>query len=91
MPLPTIFHLKRNDELLAIFEACKPSEEMFWLTCNFELLEGFSEVEPLFHEDKIQQLQDSGVFLLDVEKNINIIHFVIHFDKDQVFLRYAES
>ncbi len=98
--LPKLFHLKRNDELLAVLESCGPSGEMFWLTCAFKPTDLFAEVEALFREASetedmevyeryYDKLIEMGVLLLDVENNIEIKYFMIHIDEDTVDLRYA--
>ena len=105
MPLPTLFHLVRDGEVLAILEACEVSE-MFWQTCVFKPMPGFEEIEPLIrgastavhgeHEPDIfgknyQQLTDMGVRLLEVANNILIETYIIHIHDtgDKVELRFA--
>ena len=99
--LPKLFHLKRNDEILAVLESCGPSGEMFWLTCNFRPTVSFVQVVSLFREagktkdmvyfDQIyDKLLEMGVVLVDVENDIVIKYFYIHIDGNNVNLRYAE-
>jgi hypothetical protein len=96
-----LFHLKRNGELLAVLEACRPHDEMFWDICDFKPNDAFADVESLFREASetedmeifdrnYDKLIEMGVILLDVEKNIEIRYFMIHIHKDTVNLRYAE-
>jgi hypothetical protein len=98
--LPTTFHLIRQDELLAVLDACRPAEEMFWLVCMFQPKEAFALVESLFHKasqtddddlfnEIYEQLQAMGVELINVRDDEAIKDFVLHIDGDTVTLRYA--
>jgi hypothetical protein len=49
MPDPTTFHLKQNNNLLAVLDGCEPSWEMFWQVCDFKPTEAFGEFEALFN------------------------------------------
>jgi hypothetical protein len=95
-----VFHLKKNGELLAILEACRPSGEMFWATCDFKPTALFAEVEHLYwalaeteDEEEITRIDNEllrmGLLLIDVKNNIEIKYFFFHIEGDTVTLRYA--
>lgn len=99
--LPPVFHLKKDGELLAILEACKPSGEMFWAICDFKPTLLFAEVEPLYRAlgetedtDEIMRIDDQllemGLLLIDVKNNVEIKYFSFFINGDTVTLRYAE-
>jgi hypothetical protein len=99
--LPTVFHLKRNGELLAILESCGPSGEMFWLSCQFRPTPLFADVEPLYRQasesediEEINRIDDEllelGVVLIDVENDFEIRYFYLIIHGNTVTLRYAE-
>jgi hypothetical protein len=100
-PLPSVFHLKKNGELLAILEACGPSSEMFWVSCNFQPTALFAEVEHLYRArretedmEEITRIDDEllemGLLLINVRDNIEIKYFTFFIEGDTVILRYAE-
>ena len=100
MPLSTTFHLKQGEKLLASFDSCEPSWEMFWQVCNFEPTAAFAEYEALFYEasntedDEVfeqtyQRLRELGIVLIDVGADTEITYFVLHINGDKVSLRYA--
>jgi hypothetical protein len=100
-PLPSLFHLKKNGELLAILEACHPSGEMFWVTCGFKPTALFAEVEPLFTAlretedmEEIERIENEllalGLRLIDVKNNVEIKYFIFFVEGETVTLRYAE-
>lgn len=98
-----VFHIRKHGELLAIIDACRPSVEMFWLTCHLHPMPSFDEVEPLYrrlseadvdmkettHID--EALIAMGVVLVDVEADIEIKYFSFFYQPDgTITLRYAE-
>lgn len=99
--LHPVFHLKKNGELLAVLEACRPSDEMFWVVCDFRPTALFEEVAPLYRalsatddmEEIIRidkELLEMGLVLIDVRNDIEIKYFSFFIDGDTVTLRYAE-
>lgn len=101
-PLPSTFHIKQSDTLLAILTVCKPSGEMFWLTCHFEPTDAFAAVKPLY--DKLAQIKDmeeiiridnllleQGIVLLDVATGKTTPYFSMFVDGNRVTLRYADE
>jgi hypothetical protein len=100
-PLPSLFHVKKHDELLAILEGCRPSGEMFWVTCDFKPTALFAEVEPLYRRlsetedmEEIERIDNEllalGLRLIDVKNNIEIKYFTFFIEGETVTLRYAE-
>lgn len=99
--LPTVFHLMRNDQLLAVLDSCGPGNEMFWATCRFKPTELFADVALLFHEASETEdtdifeliygrLREMDVILIDVTNDIRIKYFMLHIEGDRVHLSYAE-
>lgn len=99
MPLPTTFHIKRGDQLLAVLDLCQNSE-MFWQTCRFTPTEAFEEVRPFFEAfsnsqddaelyQALDHLGQLGLMLVDVESGYTTPDFFAHIHGNQCELRFA--
>lgn len=104
MALPTTFHLKQADTIIATLSNCAPSQrEMFWLTGDLQRFDGFAPVEALIQQasstvddDEMEtfdaiyaQIHQMGVQLVDAETGEPFEMFIIHIDGDHAELRYA--
>jgi uroporphyrinogen-III decarboxylase len=102
--LPTTFHLKRGDTLLAILENCEP-EEMFWLGCEFTPTEAFEEVKPFFETAKAafevndwnafdaayREMRALGVELMGVDEAVEVRRFTLWIQDNHASLRFSEK
>jgi len=88
--LPTTFHLKRGDELLAVLEACRLSGEMFWQICTFVSKGDTAAIEAAIHADNAEELFEMGLRLVDPLDNTDIEYFSLFLEGGQVWVRYAD-
>jgi len=98
--LPKTLHVKRHEQLIAILDSCYP-EEMFWLTCTVQRLDGFQEVETILQaaeqageqedwgvvDEYYATLKRMGVTLFDPETNEAFVDFILYVDDQNADLR----
>ncbi|MBN1564713.1 MAG: hypothetical protein JXA10_12780 [Anaerolineae bacterium] len=96
------FLLKRGETVLAVLDQCCPSDEMFWLKCEFQPTPAFAEVAAFYEEirtidgdvDRIMeiydQLSDTGVRLVRLPSGTVIEDFFFILQDETVFIRYVD-
>jgi len=98
--LPMELHLKRGKELLGVLHCYAPDQP--WYKCKFEAAAGFSGVKQLFEDElkfldadqmddwqiAYERINALGLKLIDVQRNEEIIEFLLHVRGTEAWLRY---